>query len=75
MAGLIGMWIVITLLVFICAVLALDDSTARFDDRERRIVGAVGLTAPLWPITAALALLAGIFFAGRYLLRVARGAE
>lgn len=75
MAGLIGMWIVITLLVFICAVLALDDDSVRFDDRERRIVGAVGLAAPLWPITALLALLAGIFFAGRYLLRVVRGAE
>lgn len=73
--GLIGMWVTISVVTFIGSMLVLDDHTADFDDRERRVIGAVGLLAPLWPITAVLALFAGIFFVGRYLLRVVRGAE
>lgn len=74
MAGLIAMWITISVLVLIVSTLVLTDRTARFDDpRERRIIGAVGLAAPLWPLSAVVLLLAGIFFTGRYLLRVVQG--
>jgi len=73
--GLIAMWVTLTVLTFIGSMLLLDDSTARFSDRERRAIGAIGLAAPLWPLTAILLLLGGIFFVGRYLLRVVRGAE
>lgn len=73
--GVITIWIICTLLVFIGSVLMLDDDTSRFSDNERRVIGAAGLAAPLWPVTAVLLLLAGIFFAGRYLLRVVRGVE
>lgn len=74
--GLIAMWIVITILVFIGSMLILDDRTAYFEeDWHRRAIGAVGLAAPLWPISAVLMLLVAIFYVGRYLLRVVRGRE
>jgi preprotein translocase subunit SecG len=73
--GLIAMWIIITVVTFIGSVLVLDDHTSGFSDKERRVIGAIGLAAPLWPITAVMLLLWGIFFAGRYLFRAVRGVE
>lgn len=70
---MIGSYSVVTLFVFMCASLALDDRTVRFTARERIWVGRIGLAAPLWPIAIMVIIVAALLRALGKLTRAARG--
>jgi len=73
MGWLIAMYFTIAVIIFVLCVLALDSSWR--DEKERKVIGWLGLSAPIWPVSVLALLVAGFYLCSRYMWRVVRGRE
>lgn len=73
MGGLVITYCTFALVIFILCVLALDSSWR--DEKERKVIGWLGLSAPIWPVSVLVLLIAGAYLCSRYMWRVVRGRE
>jgi len=54
---LVSIYVTFTVIIFVLASLTLDDKLDPYFDMDRKIVGWMGLLAPLWPLTATVLVL------------------
>lgn len=73
MDSVIAVHLSIGVAIFVICSLTLEDSYR--SERERKMIGWIGLSAPVWPLTALVALVIAVIMNVRRMITAAKGEE